>query len=240
MLSEFNKVDGFDQVGWVMWYVLFQGEGCVVVVDFFGCYVKEILVDDVDGDGCDELYVVVEVVLGGQVEIWWYDVDIDFVVENIIVMVDDKLMCFFIVGDIDGDGNKEMVVVVYVVGFWLFCFLEDFLMFWVLEFIDVDLGGFEYVLIFFDLDLDGCDELYVVSDQYSEVLCYIYNGEGWDKEFIVMNFDNLSCFIFNINVVLVELLLLLFIEEGVEIGIQDIFFILGFVYELLFFQLLGI
>ena len=58
--SEPNRLDGTPQSGEVVRYVPAQGEGRVVVADLGDRHAKEILVDDVDGDGRDELYVSVE------------------------------------------------------------------------------------------------------------------------------------------------------------------------------------
>ena len=58
--SEPNRLDGSAQAGVVVRYVPAAGEGRVVVADLGERHAKEILVHDVDGDGRDELYVVVE------------------------------------------------------------------------------------------------------------------------------------------------------------------------------------
>ena len=59
-----NKLDGTPQPGFVTRYVPALEEGRVVVADLGDRHAKEILVDDVDGDGTDELYVSVEAVAG--------------------------------------------------------------------------------------------------------------------------------------------------------------------------------
>ncbi len=53
-----NKLDGTPQPGEVTRYVPATGEGRRVVADLGDRHAKEILVEDVDGDGTDELYVV--------------------------------------------------------------------------------------------------------------------------------------------------------------------------------------
>ena len=65
------------QQGAVVRYVPATGEGPVVVAGLGTRHAKEILVADVDGDGRDELYVSVEAVSGGQVEIRRYVWDAD-------------------------------------------------------------------------------------------------------------------------------------------------------------------
>ena len=64
--SEPNRMDGSRQSGSVVRYVPAKGEGRVVVADLGDRHAKEILVDDVDGDGTDELYVSVEGHLEGE------------------------------------------------------------------------------------------------------------------------------------------------------------------------------
>ncbi|MEM6705497.1 MAG: VCBS repeat-containing protein [Acidobacteriota bacterium] len=216
--SEFNKLDGSDQAGAVTRYVPAQGEGRTVVADLGGRHAKEILVDDVDGDGRDELYVAVEAVSGGQVEIRRYDADTDPADENIIATVDDKLMRFLTAGDVDGDGKKEMVAAASKAGLWLLRPADDPSGPWDSELIDADSGGFEHASILLDLDSDGRDELYVASDQHDEVSRYIYTPQGWDKQLLILNLDNLSRFTFNINAAPVELLPPSPAEEGAEEG----------------------
>ena len=58
--SEPNKLDGSTQSGRVTRYVPAKDEGRVVVADLGDRHAKEIFVEDLDGDGSDELYVIVE------------------------------------------------------------------------------------------------------------------------------------------------------------------------------------
>src|SRR5262249_23592130 len=67
-----NKLDGTPQPGKVVRYVPAKGQGRTVVADLGDRHAKEILLADMDGDGRDELYVSVEAVSGGQVEIRRY------------------------------------------------------------------------------------------------------------------------------------------------------------------------
>jgi hypothetical protein len=101
-----NKLDGTPQPGFVTRYVPGLEEGRVVVADLGDRHAKEILVDDVDGDGIDELYVSVEAVAGGRVEIVRFDADTDPSEGMLITSLDDNLCRFLTVGDIDGDGTS--------------------------------------------------------------------------------------------------------------------------------------
>jgi hypothetical protein len=55
--SEPNRLDGSKQKGSVVRYVPAKGEGRFIVADLGSRHAKEILVDDMDEDGRDELYV---------------------------------------------------------------------------------------------------------------------------------------------------------------------------------------
>ena len=84
--SEPNRLDGTPQPGKVTRYVPNKDEGRTVAADLGMRHAKEILVDDVDGDGRDELYVAVEAKMEGQkpnvriaepVEVRRFDADTD-------------------------------------------------------------------------------------------------------------------------------------------------------------------
>jgi len=190
-----NKVDGTPQPGKVARYVPASGEGRVDVVDLGDRHAKEILVDDLDGDGRDELYVSVEAISGGKVEIRRYDHDTDPTAANIVATLDDKLCRFLTVGDVDGDGKKEMVAATYKAGLWLLRPREGM---WKKELIDADSSGFEHASILLDLDEDGRDELYVASDDQGELRRYVLSDDGWQRETLWTFEDDLSRFTWNI------------------------------------------
>ena len=191
-----NQVDGTPQPGKVVRYVPGEGEGRVLVADLGLRHAKEILVDDLDGDGRDELYVSVEAVSGGKVEIRRYLTGTDPLAGEIVATLDDRLCRFLTVGDVDGDGIKEMVAAAMRSGLWLLRPGEGK---WSTELIDADSSGFEHASILLDLDGDGRAELYVASDDQHQVRRYMYDGTGWARDVIWEYGDGLGRFTWNIT-----------------------------------------
>ena len=191
-----NQVDGTPQPGKVVRYVPGEGEGRVLVADLGPRHAKEILVDDLDGDGRDELYVSVEAVSGGKVEIRRYLTGTDPLAGEIVATLDDRLCRFLTVGDVDGDGIKEMVAAAMRSGLWLLRPGEGK---WSTELIDADSSGFEHASILLDLDGDGRAELYVASDDQHQVRRYMYDGTGWSRDVIWEYGDGLGRFTWNIT-----------------------------------------
>ena len=189
-----NKVDGTPQPGSVVRYVP-PGQGPVEVADLGSRHAKEILVADVDGDGRHELYVSVEAVSGGMVEIRRYDADTDPAAENVVVRLDDKLCRFLTAGDVDGNGTKEMVAATHKRGLFLLRPGSP----WKIDLIASDSSGFEHAAILADLDSDGRDELYVASDDQAEVRRYDWTAEGWKREVLVKFDDGLGRFTWNLT-----------------------------------------
>jgi hypothetical protein len=210
--SEPNRLDGKPQSGQVVRYVPAKGEGRVVVADLGDRHAKEIYVGDVDGNGADELYVIVEGVIekGSKrlvepVEIWRYEAGTDPKAGAVIATMDDRLGRFLTVGDLDGDGKKEMVAALFSSGLWLLRPGADPMAEWSKESIDRRSGGFEHASIITDLDGDGRDELYVASDNDSEVRRYVWDGTKLAREVIYRRTNGNSVFTWNIMPVPVEL-----------------------------------
>jgi hypothetical protein len=197
-----NVVDGTPQPGTVTRYIPAAGPGSTVVADLGDRHAKEILVDDVDEDGIDELYVSVEAVSGGRVEIRRYDAGTDPQAGVIVAELDDKLCRFLTTGDVDGDGQKEMVAAASKSGLWLLRPGSP----WTVELIDNDSFGFEHAAILCDLDENGVDELYVASDKQGEVRRYAWEAGEIKREVIYAHPGGLDGFTWNIMPVPVELI----------------------------------
>ena len=180
--SEPNKLEAA-QHGEVVRYVPKKGEGPTIVADLGNRHAKEIYVGDVDGDGTDELYVAVEALTKGRgagleivepVEIRRYEAGTKPDAKVIIATIPDRLCRFLTVGDVDGDGKKEMVAASFSKGLWLLRPGKDPNSEWGLESIDRDSGGFEHAALLTDLDGDGTDELYVAADNQGELRRYVW------------------------------------------------------------------
>lgn len=184
--SDPNKLGAGAQHGEVVRYVPKNKQGRTVVANLGNRHAKEIYVGDVDGDGTDELYVAVEALTEGRgaslqivepVEIRRYDADTPPDAKVIIGTIPDRLSRFLTVGDVDGDGKKEMVVASFSKGLWLLRPGKDPKSEWGIESIDRDSGGFEHAALLTDLDGDGKDELYVAADNQGELRRYVWvNG----------------------------------------------------------------
>lgn len=206
--SEPNRLDGSEQSGIVTRYVPAKGEGRFVVADLGDRHAKEILVDDVDGDGRDELYVIVEGKidpdtkrLTSGVDILRFEADTDPKAGVVIASIEDRLGRFLTSGDVDGDGRKEMVAALFSQGLWLLRPGEDPMKPWSKKLIDRKSGGFEHAAILADLDEDGRDELYVASDNDNEVRRYVWLDGEFDREVIFKRTSGNSVFTWNIMAV---------------------------------------
>jgi hypothetical protein len=193
-----NKLDGTPQPGFVTRYVPGADESRILVADLGDRHAKEILVDDVDGDGTDELYVSIEAVAGGRVEILRFDADTDPAGGMLISSLDDTLTRFLTAGDIDGDGVKEMVAAAHKSGLWLLTPGDDPRAEWSIKSIDRNSGGFEHAAILTDLDGDGVDELYVANDDDHEINRYVWVDGEPSRELLYTHPEGLSGFTWNI------------------------------------------
>lgn len=205
--SEPNRLDGSSQSGRVVRYVPAKNEGRTVVANLGRRHAKEILVDDVDGDGRDELYVAVEAETQGDgdamrltapVEIRRFDAGTGPSAGVTIATIDDRLTRFLTAGDVDGDGKKEMVAAGFRSGLWLLRPGADAKSLWRIESIDRASSGFEHAALLADLDHDGRAELYVASDDQGEIRRYLWNGSGFDHETIFERPIPGSAFVWNL------------------------------------------
>jgi hypothetical protein len=204
--SEPNRMDGTPQSGKVVRFIPSEGPESTVVADLGNRHAKEILVDDVDGDGRQELYVAVEAVgKTGEVEIRRYDSDTDPAGGVVIASFKDLMCRFLTAGDVDGDGSREMVAAAFRSGLWLLrpgAAIGDP---WSVTSIDRDSSGFEHAALLADLDGDMTDELYVASDDQGEIRRYCWKDGGFEKEVIHSRKFPKSVFTWNLTMVPIDL-----------------------------------
>lgn len=206
--SEPNRLDGSEQEGKVVRYVPKKGEGRKVVADLGKRHAKEILVHDVDGNGKDELYVIVEGQkdpsgegLLHQTEIWRYEADTPPDKGVKIAEFEDRLGRFLTPGDLDGDGKKEIVAALFQKGVWWLRPDGDVMKPWKKLVVDRDSSSFEHAALATDLDGDGLQELYVANDNGKSIRRYVWNGRRLVKEEIAKRDDDRSVLTWNIMVV---------------------------------------
>jgi hypothetical protein len=208
--SEPNKLDADAQRGEVVRYVPKKGQGRTIVADLGQRHAKEIYVGDVDGDGTDELYVAVEALTKGRgaglelvepVEIRRYDAGTPPDAKVVIATIPDRLCRFLTVGDVDGDGKKEMVAASFSKGLWLLRPGKDPKSEWGVESIDRDSGGFEHAALLTDLDGDGTDELYVAADVQGELRRYVWVRGRAKREVILKRDIPMSRMTWNITAI---------------------------------------
>ena len=147
-----------------------------------GTHAKEILVYDVDGDGTDEIFGVLEAELDPNdkkkiltpVQIRRYRINDDGGFDyEVIGTIDDRQTRFLVPGDFDGDGKAELVAPALSTGVYYFTPPAGGQGKWKRSLIDANSSGFEHAAYAADLDDDGTLELYVAADDQQELKRYI-------------------------------------------------------------------
>ncbi|MGE0790450.1 MAG: hypothetical protein AB7S26_32535 [Sandaracinaceae bacterium] len=185
-------VVGIDQPGTIVRYVPGLGRGPEVVLDLARRHAKEILVDDVDGDGRDELYAVIEARTEGtsdapsiaepvEVRRLTSDGPMD---GEILATFDDRMARFLVAGDLEGDGHRELVLATFSTGLFRIDPPAESGGRWESHLLDDDTGGFEHATLLADLDEDGADELYVADDASGQLRRYVVGRDAIAREVI--------------------------------------------------------
>ena len=198
-----NRFTDDPQPGRVVRYAL-DGER-TVFADFGERHAKEVLVADLDRDGLPEVYAAVEGRLQDGVRTESVEIrriDRPGGSGRTVVTLDDLLCRFLVPGDVDGDGQTEIVAATFRSGLWLLRPREGG---WWKAQIDADSSSFEHATTLADLDGDGRDELYVAADDQGAVRRYVYTGEGFGREEIFRFPPELRGFTWNITTAPVEL-----------------------------------
>lgn len=193
--SERNRASGESQPGGVVRYDR-KGEAYVrsTVAAWEDSHAKEILVADL-GEG-DQLFVVIEAHTKkndktGKIEIVdpvrivrldppknrrgeWGEVE--------VARLEDQQTRFLTPGDVDGDGEIELVAAGMKSGLWVLQPTGDGS--FENELVDANSGGFEHATHVADLDGDGTLEIYVAADNQREFRRYRWNGKGYARKVI--------------------------------------------------------
>lgn len=157
-------------------------------------HAKEILIADIDADGTDEFFGVMEaqtddkktIIKPVTVRHYVPQEDGSFTI-NEIVSIEDRQTRFLLSGDFDGDGELELVAAAFKTGLYLLdSTVDKGVRTWTAQRFESDSSGFEHATIASDLDGDGVLELYVAADDQRELRKYTWNTEGktFDRELL--------------------------------------------------------
>ena len=191
-------VPGVVQPGSVVRYVPSRADASgrvarEVLIDLAPRHAKEILASDLDGDGRDELYVVVEALLrtdstGSHVI---EPVEVRRITSerpppgDVIAHFEDRSTRFLVAGDVDGDGRRELVAATFSAGLWVLRPSDDATRPWTRELVDDASGGYEHAIALADLDGNGAEEIYAAADPSHELRRYSWGQNGWQREVLV-------------------------------------------------------
>ena len=183
-----NRRDGTLQPGQVLMFRYDGREFSRHVIEAFeDRHAKELLLARVKGAGPLELYAVIEPRYergaapggdGGNVEIKAYRFTGPNPVGTVIATLPDKKCRFLHAGDVDHDGQVELVASAFKSGIWM---IEPEGDRWVTRLIDADSSGYEHASALADLDGDGKLEIYVGDDDGQMLRRYLWNGQEFER-----------------------------------------------------------
>ena len=160
--SDRNKA-GTSQAGEIVMY-RYDGETYKRIVVDGGdhTHAKEILADDLDGDGKTEFFSVLEAELENRqikepvkIRLYTENDDGTFSHED-VVTIDDQQTRFLVAGDFDGDGRKEMVAAAMKTGlYYIDSEVKGDKTEWTITNFDSVSSGFEHASVAHDMDGDG-------------------------------------------------------------------------------------
>lgn len=186
--SEPNTASGQGQGGKIVRYAWDGGKFIrSEVVSLDKRHIKEILVTDLDGDGRSELYAALEAEMGdggaivSPVEIRRFDYKNGAYVGSLVTTINDRFCRFLVAGDLDHDGQPELVAAAFSAGVWVIKKKGDT---YEPKCIDAQSGGFEHAAYMTDIDNDGKLELYVADDKNGVLRRYDWSGSEYTSRII--------------------------------------------------------
>jgi hypothetical protein len=159
-------------------------------------HVKEILVTDLGAGGHPVLLASIEAEFGRREDappdadktlIRRYRFQAGQYVGETVCTLPGGLCRFLNAGDVDGDGNAELIASTYKSGIWLARPRPGQ---WQTELIDNTSSSFEHATALADLDGDGTLEIYVAADDQGQLRRYHWTGNRWQHETLAEIEDN--------------------------------------------------
>jgi len=180
--SERNRASGESQPGGVVQVTMKDGAAAIApVVAWEATHAKEILVTDL-GDGKDSLLAVKEASKTSPVQVVQLVPGPDGWTESVLAEVTgEKQARFLVPGDVDNDGQTELVLSGMNTGLWILKSNESGG--YAATSIDTSSGGYEQAVHLADLDGKPGLEIYVASERPGkprQLRRYVYNGTGYD------------------------------------------------------------
>ncbi|PJA26266.1 MAG: hypothetical protein CO189_11840 [candidate division Zixibacteria bacterium CG_4_9_14_3_um_filter_46_8] len=102
---------------------------------------------------------------------------------TVVTTLPDLLCRFLMIGDVDADGQNEMVASPMKSGVWVLDYDKGQ---WSKKVIDENSSGFEHAALIADLENDGKYEIYAAADDQGALKRYLWNGSRFDIEEIAI------------------------------------------------------
>jgi len=156
-----------------------------------GTHAKEVLAQDMDGDGKAELFSVLEAEIDPNdntkmltpVEVRQYHLQPDGTfTHEAIASIPDRQNRFLVPADFDRDGKMELIAAAMRTGIYYLTPPAGGKGNWLVTSIDRNSSGFEHATNVADLDGDGTPELYVAADDQHELRRYTYKDGKFSRE----------------------------------------------------------
>lgn len=184
--SDPNALNGKHQRGQIERHDFEDGKWRLTTVeDSETTHAKEILIADIEQDGQLELYSAMEgegltgldsrAAGGASTQIKRYDFDGDSSTDQIVAELPSNLCRFLNLGDLEGDGQLEILASTRSEGIYRVWFEGGE---WKSqsEINGLQTAGFEHSTVFYDIDGNGSDELFVADDENKRIQMWYWDA----------------------------------------------------------------